>query len=564
MNDTTTVVGIDLGTTYSCLAYLNESGEPVVQTNLEGQLTTPSVVHFDPDDPSKYDVGQVAKDNAVIDPTRTAELAKRFMGTGAPVLEVDGKKYSPEEVSAFILKKLASDATQLMPMKFDGCVVTVPAYFGDAEKRATKAAAEIAGLNLYGLVQEPVAAAINYGCDRTDKDEVVAVYDLGGGTFDVSIVSITHGADGSTDICVVRNDGDRILGGSNWDDVIFGYLENEYREKSGYDDEFDEYAQQEFRLKAEKLKKELTNKASSSVALNLTGKPIKITLSVDDFEEMTASLLERTIDTMRSCVDLAKSENGCEVQRILLVGGSTRMPQVAKRLQEEFPNLPIEINEPDEAVAKGAARFAAQLAAGIQEKTADGDLEDAFVEVVNQETNEVEKHRAVGENNVVLALAGPGGAKQRISVQTVTSKSYGVKVVVQGSLEEKISNLIIKNRRIDPVTNCFEVTKTFGTLEDNQPSVEITVYENDLEEELVDIDSEPLATAEISFEGMSLPAGSPINVTFALNDEGTLDVKAVEASSGRDCKLTLTVSGILTEEEIQEARKAVTAMTMID
>lgn len=274
-DEKTTVIGIDLGTTYSCLSYIDETGNPVVVKNSEGSNTTPSVVHFDPDDPSKYDVGQPAKDNALIDPDYTASFVKRIIGDNPVAITVDGEAYSPEQISAYVLKKLTFDASQNMPMGYDGCVITVPAYFGDAETQATLAAAKIAGLNVYGTVQEPVAAAINYGCDKSDKDEDVIVYDLGGGAFDVSAVSFSHG-DGSKNIEVVCNQGDKNLGGGDWDAAIVAYLKDEFCDKTGADEDvFDEYADQQLQGEAEKLKFALTSKDSANAVLNFTGRPQK-------------------------------------------------------------------------------------------------------------------------------------------------------------------------------------------------------------------------------------------------------------------------------------------------
>lgn len=567
MNDMTTVVGIDLGTTYSCIAYANENGEPVVQPNREGERTTPSVVHFDLDDPTIWDAGQVAKDNALIDPDRTASFVKRIIGANPVAITVDGKTYSPEEISAFVLKKVAGDAQALMPMHFDGCVITVPAYFGDAEKKATLAAAEIAGLNVYGLLQEPVAAAINYGCDRTDKDEVVAVFDLGGGTFDASVVEISHDADGTTHIDVVCNDGDKNLGGGDWDARVMSFLQDEFREQAGFDDDFDEYAMQTFQSEAEKLKIALSQKPKASAVLNLTGKPVKITLTAEEFDDMTLAELDRTMGIMHACIANARSK-GVEAQRILLVGGSTKMPQVERRLAEEFPGVPLEKNEPDEAVAKGAVRYALQLAAGIQAQinvasAEGGNEEEAFVDVVDQETNTVERQRVVGENNIATHFVDADTAANAIVIQTVTSKSYGVEAIDSADNVLKVNNLILKNQRIDHSLGAYEVTRRFGTVADGQTSVLLQVYENDFEEDIVDIDRDPLGSAQIDLTGTNLPAGSPIDVTFVLSEEGMLDVKAVEPSSGKQCNIQLVVTGGLSSEQIQEAREAITAMTMM-
>ena len=548
-----TVIGIDLGTTYSCVAYADETGNPVVAKNLEGEDTTPSVVHFDEADPTHWDAGQVAKDNAIIEPSTTAQLAKRFMGQESVLLTVGGRDYSPEEISALILKKVANDARLTMPMPFEGCVITVPAYFGDAERSATKRAAEIAGLNLYSLVQEPVAAAISYGFGRSTEDETVLVYDLGGGTFDVSIIQVEHADTAEEDgkITVVCNDGDRYLGGSEWDAEVVSYLQNQFVELTGFDGDFDAYAMQALTIEAEKAKKQLSSKPSTSVVLNFTGKPTKIVLSRETFDEMTLSALERTVDTTKIALDNAK-EKGYEPTKILLVGGSSYMPQVKEKLSAEFPSLAIELNEPNEAVAKGAAIFALQEArmkhkddpVPEPEFTREGDSSECGPEPVRD----------------VWTLAGSA----HLTVQIVTSKSYGVKATQSSTGKELIFNLIKKNAPIDSETDVYSSTMEFGKHSAGQQSVSIEVFENDEEAESTPIDRDSLGTAEIDLSGMNLPAGSPIQVTFSLSAEGLLDVLAIEPSSGHQCSLQLKVKNAMSQKEVEEARKNLDSLVRND
>ena len=561
-DEKTTVIGIDLGTTYSCLAYIDETGNPVVVKNSEGSNTTPSVVHFDPDDPSKYDVGQPAKDNALIDPDYTASFVKRIIGDNPVAITVDGENYSPEQISAYVLKKLTFDASQNMPMGYDGCVITVPAYFGDAETQATLAAAKIAGLNVYGTVQEPVAAAINYGCDKSDKDEDVIVYDLGGGTFDVSAVSFNH-SDGSKNIEVICNQGDKNLGGGDWDAAIVAYLKDEFCEQAGADEDvFDEYADQQLQGKAEELKFALTSKDSANAVLNFTGRPQKISLTIDDFNDMTSDLLSRTIDIMRTCLDGAKAK-GHNPTKILLVGGSTRMRQVADRLKQEFPELEQAINDPDEAVAKGAARYAAQLASMLYHKAEQEGTSEETVEVVDQQTQEVKQQQNVGANNLAMTFVNPEDAASAIKISVVTSKSYGTAAIDKETGNLVVFNMILKNQKIDSKKGAFEKTRRFGISEAGQTSVLVEVFENDSEEERVEKDREPLASASIDLSSVNLPKGSPIDVTFVLSEQGILDVHAVEPTSGQSCDVEVEVKGGLTEDEIREARSKATAMQMV-
>ena len=319
-----TVFGIDLGTACSNASYIDATGNVVTARSSEGANTTPSVVYFT--DNGDTTVGEVAKDLALVEPDRTAQLVKPLMGKDEPAIVVDGVAKSPEEVSSYILRKVAQDAVQSSGMDIDGVVVTVPAHFGDVERAATKAAAEIAGLNLINLVQEPVAAAVYYGCTKSDADSVVMVYDLGGGTFDASVIAITRNDEG-TDIRVVCADGNHNLGGRLWDDQIVNYLADAFVSQTGYEDEFDPYAQQALRNAAEKAKKHLSSKDEDTVALNIAGLPARISLTRETFDHMTSHLLSQTIEITRSTLDNAASK-GCVVEKILLVGGSTRMPQV--------------------------------------------------------------------------------------------------------------------------------------------------------------------------------------------------------------------------------------------
>ena len=561
-DEKTTVIGIDLGTTYSCLAYIDETGNPVVVKNSEGSNTTPSVVHFDPDDPSKYVVCQPAKDNALIDPDYTASFVKRIIGDNPVAITVDGENYSPEQISAYVLKKLTFDASQNMPMGYDGCVITVPAYFGDAETQATLAAAKIAGLNVYGTVQEPVAAAINYGSDKSDKDEDVIVYDQGGGTVDVSAVSFNH-SDGSKNIEVICNQGDKNLGGGDWDAAIVAYLKDEFCEQAGADEDvFDEYADQQLQGKAEELKFALTSKDSANAVLNFTGRPQKISLTIDDFNDMTSDLLSRTIDIMRTCLDGAKAK-GHTPTKILLVGGSPRKRQDADRLKQEFPELDQAINDPDEAVAKGAARYAAQLASMLYHKAEQEGTSEETVEGVDQQTQEVKQQQNVGANNLAMTFVNPEDAASAIKISVVTSKSYGTAAIDEETGNLVVFNMILKNQKIDSKKGAFEKTRRFGISEAGQTSVLVEVFENDSEEERVEKDREPLASASIDLSSVNLPKGSPIDVTFVLSEQGILDVHAVEPTSGQSCDVEVEVKGGLTEDEIREARSKATAMQMV-
>ena len=322
------VFGIDLGTTYSCIAYVDETGRATVVNNSEGTNTTPSVVNFA--SPSQVVVGQVAKENAVIDPDNTISLVKTLMGKTDFAISYNGEDKSPEEVSAYILRKVAEDAAKMLDTEVRDVVITCPAYFGTAERTATKNAGIIAGLNVLEVISEPTAAALYYGCAREQEEKTILVFDLGGGTFDVTIMNIS-----SEKIEVICSDGNHELGGKDWDEAVMRYLAEEFISQTGFDGEFDEYAQQDMRLKAEKAKQQLTSRDQVPVMLDAAGLRARINLTREKFDEITSALLGEAIEKTESAIDVAK-EKGYNIDEILLVGGSTRMPQVTKAIVDRF------------------------------------------------------------------------------------------------------------------------------------------------------------------------------------------------------------------------------------
>ena len=512
---TSTVFGIDLGTSCSNASCIDPTGNPVTARSAEGANTTPSVVYFA--DGGEVVVGEVAKDTALVEPERTVQLVKPLMGKTDTAAVIDGVKKSPEEVSSYILRKVAQDAVQSTGMEMDGVVVTVPAHFGDTERSATKAAARIAGLNLIGVVQEPVAAAVYYGCAKSDEDSTVMVYDLGGGTFDVSVISITHTGAG-TDIRVVCSDGNHNLGGRLWDEAIANYLADAFQKQTGFEGEFDPYGMQALANAAEKAKKHLTSKEEDTAALNIAGLPARIAITRETFEQLTSHLLAQTIELTRSTLANAATK-GFAVDRILLVGGSTRMPQVEAAIKANFPDLPIEINDPDEAVSKGAALCALDILAG---KGAPGE---------------------VSKDSVVSQLQLTGGATA-LTIHYATTKSYGVQVLDVGSNQDMICNLILKNQQISSGDGAVRIQRTFGTNVDRQQTVEVRVFENDEELDLIPIDRDPIKTASFDLGGSCLPKNSPIDVTFSLSEEGLLTVEATEPQSGRNLEFDIRVNGL--------------------
>ncbi|MBW6518050.1 MAG: Hsp70 family protein [ANME-2 cluster archaeon] len=480
------VYGIDLGTTYSCIAYVDKTGRATVINNSEGTNTTPSVVNFA--SPKQVVVGQVAKDTSVIDPNNTVSMVKTLMGKSDFAINYNGENKSPEEVSNYLLKKLTADAAKQIDEEVKDVVITCPAYFGSPERTATKNAGIIAGLNVLGILSEPTAAAIYYGFTKEQEEKNILVYDLGGGTFDVTIMRIS-----SDKIEVICSVGDHDLGGKDWDAAIIRYLADEFKSETGYDGDFDEYAQQELAMKAEKAKQQLTAKETVTVIVEAAGEKSRINFSRETFDEITSPLLNSTIDKTDAAI--AESEGrGYKVDEILLVGGSTRMPQVTKVLVEKYGIEP-KILEPDEAVAKGAA-----------------------IHAVNFYSKPI----------------------------SATTKSFGIEAIVNS--ERKCRNIIFKN---NPITDgAITVSQTFRTMGENMETMEINVYENDFMEEYFDIDENyKIGTAILELPG-NLPDGAPIEVTFSLNNEGILEVTGKDITSNKTIKGTIQSKYIMTGESV--------------
>lgn len=533
------VFGIDLGTTYSCIAYVDETGRATVVNNSEGTNTTPSVVNFA--SPSQVVVGQVAKENAVIDPDNTISLVKTLMGKTDFAISYNGEDKSPEEVSAYILRKVAEDAAKMLDTEVKDVVITCPAYFGTAERTATKNAGIIAGLNVLEVISEPTAAALYYGCAREQEEKTILVFDLGGGTFDVTIMNIS-----SEKIEVICSDGNHEIGGKDWDESVMRYLAEEFISQTGFDGEFDEYAQQDMRLKAEKAKQQLTSRDQVPVMLDAAGLRARINLTREKFDEITSTLLGEAIEKTESAIDVAK-EKGYNIDEILLVGGSTRMPQVTKAIVDRFGMEP-KILDPDEAVAKGAAIHAVNVYVNNQKSLEPGDVGETTVNVGGA-TKEINADDYKEELAVQPEMMSIGGKTRQVVV--ATTKSFAIEVLING--ESKCCNMIIKN---EPMPNgSISVTKEFGTNVANQESAELVVYESDFMEETFDVDKDfVLGTATLELSE-NLPVGSPIQVTFTLSTEGILEVSGVDKTTGREVHATMQAKGIMAEEKVDELKE---------
>lgn len=528
-----TVFGIDLGTTYSCIAHIDEYGRPVTIANFEGDRTTPSVVYFEG---QNRVVGKEAKNNAVLYPDQVVEMVKRQMGKRDWRFFCDGAEYSAEEISSYILRKLVNDAEASLDVKITDVVITCPAYFGINEREATAKAGEIAGLNVRSIINEPTAAAIAYGLHE-DNDQTVLVYDLGGGTFDITMIDIR-----GNEINVIATGGDHNLGGRNWDEIIVNYLAEQWKIATGLaEDPLDDLATaQDLFGRAEDAKKALSAKEKTEVAVMHAGRRERITLTREKFEELTSNLLERTIEYTHSMLKEAERKGFTHFTQILLVGGCSKMPQVSERLCKEF-GLEPRIFDPDEAVAKGAAWYGQKLAIGDMIKTKiDAWGGEETPEATRQAQQEVADEMGYTLPNVQAYTSR--------TFTNVTSRSFGV-VSLDRNRHEGVSNLIRVNTSL-PAT----ATQRFGTADNNQENAEIRIMETINPAERVEVeDCEEIGNAMLDLPS-GLPSNSPIEITFTLDEQGRLQAIARELSANRVVQVEIETARVISQEELEEAK----------
>ena len=517
------IIGIDLGTTNSCVAVL-EGNTPEVIPNSEGHRTTPSIVAFV--DGGERKVGDPAKRQAVTNPTRTIYSIKRFMGetydqvqneiarvpykvvrgaNNTPRIDIDGREYSPQEISAMILQKMKKTAEDYLGQSVTEAVITVPAYFNDAQRQATKEAGEIAGLNVRRIVNEPTAAALAYGLDKSDKDMKIAVFDLGGGTFDISILELGDGV-----FEVKSTNGDTHLGGDDFDHVIIDYLADTFLEKEGIDLRKDAMALQRLKDAAEKAKIELSSATSTEINLpyitaqNGEPKHLQMTLTRAKFEQLADRLIHATL---KPCEDALRDAGlkASDIDEVILVGGSTRIPAIQEQVQKFFGKAPSKGVNPDEVVAIGAA---------IQGGVLSGDVKD------------------------VLLL-------------DVVPLSVGIETL--GGVMTKLieANTTIPTRK----------SETFSTAVDNQPSVEIHVLQG---ERPMAKDDKTLG--KFHLDGIApAPRGIPqIEVTFEIDANGILNVSAKDKATGKEQSIRIEASSGLTDAEIQRMKDEAAANAAAD
>ncbi len=546
------VHGIDLGTTNSAIARVGKDGRPEGLAGLAGAATTPSVVLFA--GPQEYVVGEGARREARLDPEHVCALVKRRMGDAEWRFVAHGTAWSAPAVSSLILKSLVADAGFATGEEPTAAVITVPAYFGDEERRATVLAGTYANLDVVEVLSEPIAAALAYGFGRLDggpdlskTSETVLVYDLGGGTFDATVIELADRR-----ISVLAVEGDHQLGGTDWDERIALHLSRRFcADNPDAEDPLDDSAgSQALVLTAERAKHQLTDAERTEVVVTHDGARATVPLSRTELEEMTAPLLRRTLDLTRACLDEAARRGVAQVDRVLLVGGSSRMPAVAELLRREL-ELDPQLHDPELAVARGAAIYGEKtelermVAADLRSRgrLRDGaPLDDALPADLDAACRRVADAFDVPLSQVRRAV--------EIRVDTVVSRGFGVLAVNSQLGRLEVSWLVHRNDRLP-----IRTSRSFGTVRADQPTIEVTVVEQQGQAESARAqDAKVLIAGEITGIPPGYGEGSEVRVTFEMGFDGVLHVTAFHVDAGLPLVLTATTGATLSQAEVARER----------
>lgn len=538
------VFGIDLGTTYSCIAYIDEYGKPAVLKNIDGDHTTPSVVMVESE--SNIIVGTEAKRSIEIEPDKTVQFIKRKMGKENDTVTLNGTVYHAPEISSMILKKIVNDANEELRQtgilsegeSVKDVVITCPAYFGMNERQATKAAGELAGLNVLNIINEPTAAAISYGVSGSDKNETVLVYDLGGGTFDITVMNIV-----GSNISVVCTGGDDQLGGKDWDEALMSYVTERYEEENGEDLSEDPETMAALYVDVETWKKALTSREKVNISVNGPAGRFREELTREKYEELTSDLLNRTKNLLDDVLatDEKQGYPMSKIDKVLLVGGSSRMPQVAAMIERDYHVTPV-LADPDEAVAKGAAIYAGNEKAYNDFVAVEAAKSGKSVEEIKEE------NLVTGEMDKKFALSqGSAGGGLKINITNVLSRTYGLSTYDDND-KQVISNMLMINDKL-PATN----TQTFYTRSDNQGGADLELYESRATDRTIDLeDRKPITVIEMKFV-QRVPKGTPIEMTLALDNSGILHIIAEEQLNHSKLDTTFQLSNQMTDDEMNSA-----------
>jgi molecular chaperone DnaK len=504
-------VGIDLGTTFSAVAHIDSYGKPQIIPNAESERITPSVILFEG---GKAIIGTLAKSNSVAEPEQIVDFVKREMGKPKEQFqrEIDGKMYSAEELSALILRKLKTDAEKYLKEPVTDAVITVPAYFNDAERTATITAGQLAGLNVLQIINEPTAAALAYGLDKLDKDQTVFVFDLGGGTFDVTIMRIQDQT-----IRMLATNGDHRLGGKDWDDVIVNHIAEEFDRAHGENPLLNLGSYQDLQSRALAAKIQLSSRARTTIVHSHNGQSVKVDLTREDFEHRTRQLLEKC----KTICEMVMQEAGMkwsEIDQVLLVGGMTRMPMVREMISKISEATLIDDVNPDEAVSIGAAL-------------------QAVLSLLAEE--EISGEKLLPENTRQQFSSREGGL---IQVTDITSHTLGVVLWDEGQLEEYVFPMIRKMTAIPAAAK-----NSFGTATANMERAIVRVVEG---ESSLPSECTPLGICDVELPPF-LPKGSPVELTYQYNANQVLEVAVMAA--GNTAKVSIERNTGLAPGEISTA-----------